>query len=89
MQIRLMGSVDEVARLAFLLRFGPPELAVLEVSKPVPNRGDSSQVRVYLQARLLREPGPAAATFYSLLDPDGRPLLLDAFGTRIEAGEGV
>jgi hypothetical protein len=83
-----MGTTDEVARMTFLLRFGPPELRIVEVSAPRPNRGDSGQVRVYLEARLLREPGPAASTFYSLVDPDGRLLLVDAFGTTVGAGEG-
>jgi hypothetical protein len=87
MKLRLMGTADEVARVAFLLRFGPPELRIIEVSPPRPNRGDSDQVRVYLEARLLRDPGPAEATFYSLTGPDGRPVLVDAWGNPVPAGK--
>ena len=83
MKVRLMGTEDECARLAFLLRFGPPELEVLQVDGPYPNRGGGRQVRAYLELRLAREPGPVAQTFYSLTDPDGRPLLVDAWGAPI------
>jgi hypothetical protein len=57
----------------------------LEVSQPYPNRGDSEQVRVYLEVRLTREPGPVQRTFYSLAQPDGSPLLVDAWGKEVEA----
>ena len=86
MKLRLMGTEDECARVAFLLRFGPPELQVLQVDGPYPNRGGSGQVRAYLELRLARQPGPAATTFYSLVDPDGRPLLLDAWGAPVRTG---
>jgi hypothetical protein len=69
MKLRLMGTPDECARLAFLLRLGPPELQVVEVGPPYPNRGDSRQVRVYLDLRFTCDPGSAGATFYSLVDP--------------------
>jgi hypothetical protein len=84
MQLRLIGTTAECARLTFLLRFGPPELEVLQVSQPQPTRGPSRQVRVYLQLRLTREPGPAEVTFYSLLDPHGTPVLVDAWGALVD-----
>jgi hypothetical protein len=83
-RLRLSGTEAECARLVFLLRFGPPELEVIEVSPPYPKRGDSAQVRVYLEVQLTREPGPPAATFYSLIGPDGGGLLLDAWGQEVE-----
>jgi hypothetical protein len=86
MKLRLMGTPEECARVAFLLRVGPPELEVLEVDGPYPNRGDSRQVRAYLELRLAREPGPVAATFYSLVDPDGNPMLVDAWGAPVRGG---
>jgi hypothetical protein len=85
-KLRLTGTADECARLAFLLRFGPPELEVLQVDRPYPNRGGSGQVRAYLELRLARQPGPVATTFYSLLDLEGRPLLVDAWGTPVRPG---
>jgi hypothetical protein len=84
-KLRLSGTEAECARLAFLLRFGPPELEVVEVSPPYPNRGDSAQVRVYLEVQLTREPGPPEATFYSLSTPDGGGLLVDAWGREVDA----
>jgi hypothetical protein len=84
-KLRLTGTEAECARLVFLLRFGPPELAVDEVSSPYPNRGDSAQVRVYVEVQLTREPGPPEATFYSLIGPDGGGLLVDAWGREVEA----
>jgi hypothetical protein len=85
MKLRLMGTEAECARLVFLLRFGPSELDVVEVSPPSPNRGDSTQIRVYLEVQLTREPGPPEATFYSFLLPDGGGLLVDAWGREVEA----
>jgi hypothetical protein len=84
MKLRLMGSEAECARLVFLLRFGPPDLEVVEVSRPYPNRGDSRQVRVYLELRFPEGLPPVERTFYSLTTPDGRPLLVDAWGTEVE-----
>ena len=86
MKARLVGTEDECARVAFLLRFGPPELQVLQVDGPYPNRGGSRQVRAYLELRLARQPGPVATTFYSLVDPEGHPLLVDAWGAPVHAG---
>ena len=86
MKVRLMGTEDECARVAFLLRFGPPELEVLAVDGPYPNRGGSRQVRAYLELRLAREPGPVEATFYSLVERDGRPVLVDAWGAPVPTG---
>jgi hypothetical protein len=85
-KLRLMGSEDECARLAFLLRFGPPELEVLAIDGPHPNRDGSGQVRACLELRLARQPGPVARTFYSVVDPEGRPLLVDAWGTPVRTG---
>jgi hypothetical protein len=86
MKVRLMGTEDECARLAFLLRFGPPEVEVLAIDGPYPNRDGSRQVRVYVELRLAREPGPVATTFYSLVDLDGRSLLVDAWGAPVRRG---
>jgi hypothetical protein len=86
MKLRLTGTEDECARVAFLLRLGPPELEVLQVDGPYPNRGDPGQVRAYLELRLARDPGPVATTFYSLLDAEGRPLLVDAWGAPVHHG---
>jgi hypothetical protein len=83
-KLRVSGTEAECARLCFLLRFGPPELAVVEVSPPYPNRGDSAQVRVYVEVQLTREPGPPAVTFYSLSTPHGG-LLVDAWGREVES----
>jgi hypothetical protein len=86
-KLRLLGTEAECARLAFLPRFGPPELEVLQVDGPYPNRGDHGQVRAYLELRLARQPGPAARTFYSLIHPDdGRPLLVDAWDAPVRHG---
>jgi hypothetical protein len=68
-----------------LLRFGPPDLEVVEVSRPYPNRDDSQQVRVYLELRFPQGLPPVDRTFYSLTTPDGRSLLVDAWGTEIQA----
>jgi hypothetical protein len=86
MKVRLMGTEAECARLTFLLRFGPPDLEVLEVSPPGPNRGNSQQVRVYLDVRFPEGRPPVEATFYSLVDPDGRPVLVDAWGAPVHGG---
>jgi hypothetical protein len=83
--VRLVGTQAECARLVFLLRFGPPDLEVIEVSRPSANRGDTKRVRVYLELRFPEGLPPVQRTFYSLTTPDGRPLLVDAWGTEIEA----
>jgi hypothetical protein len=85
MKLRLMGTEAECARLTFLLRFGPPDLDVVEVSPPYPNRGDSSQVRVYLELQFPEGLAPAEVTFYSLILPDGGGLLVDAWGKEVDA----
>jgi hypothetical protein len=82
--VRLVGTEAECARLVFLLRYGPPDLEVIQVSPPYPNRGDTKQVRVYLELRFPEELPPADRTFYSLTTPDGTPLLVDAWGTEVE-----
>jgi hypothetical protein len=84
MNLRLQGTPAECAKLTFLLRCGPPDLEVVEVSQPYPNRGASAQVRVYLEARFPDGLPPLEATFYSLTAPDGRPLLVDAWGNPVE-----
>ena len=85
MKLRLMGTEAECARLTFLLRFGPPDLDVVEVSPPYPNRGDSSQVRVYLDLQFPQGLAPADRTFYSLTLLDGGGLLVDAWGKEVDA----
>jgi hypothetical protein len=84
MKLRLTGTEAECARLTFLLRFGPPDLELVEVSPPCPNRGDQ-QVRVYLDLRFPEGLAPAEVTFYSLILPDGGGLLVDAWGKEIDA----
>jgi hypothetical protein len=86
MKLRLTGTEAECARLTFLLRYGPPDLEITEVSPPYPNRGDSAQVRVYLDARVLDVNPLVDRTFYSLQDQDGNPLLTDAWGNPVEVG---
>jgi hypothetical protein len=86
MKLRLTGTEAECAKLAFLLRYGPPDLEVIEVSPPYPNRGDSHQVRVYLEARVLGVNPLVDRTFYSLQDQDGNPLLTDAWGNPVHGG---
>jgi hypothetical protein len=88
MKLRLQGTPAECARLCFLLRYGPPNLEVTEVSPSYPNRGDRRQVRVYLEARFPEGLPPLEATFYSLTGPDGTPLLTDAWGTPVGGGGG-
>jgi hypothetical protein len=85
MKLRLMGTEAECARMVFLLRLGPPDLEVIEVSPPYPNRGDTRQVRVYLELRFPEGLPPLDRTFYSLTTRDGRPLLVDAWGTEVQA----
>ena len=84
MKLRLQGTPAECAKLCFLLRYGPPDLEVVGVSHPYPNRSDSAQVRVYLEARFPDGLPPLERTFYSLTTPDGRPLLTDAWGNPVE-----
>jgi hypothetical protein len=60
-----VGTQAKCAKLTFLLRYGPPDLEVIQVSPPHPNRGASQQVRMYLELRFpegLRRPtGPSTA----------------------------
>jgi hypothetical protein len=84
MKVRLQGTPAECAKLTFLLRFGPPELRVVEVSQPYANRSDSGQVRVYLEVCFPEGLRPLEATFYSLTAPDGHPRLVDAWGNPVE-----
>jgi hypothetical protein len=84
MKLRLQGTPAECAKLCFLLRYGPPDLEIVEASHPYPNRGDSHQVRVYLEARFPEGLPPLEATFYSLTTRDGTPLLTDAWGNPVE-----
>jgi hypothetical protein len=62
----------------------PAHLEVVEVSHPYPNRGDSAQVRVYLEVRFPEGLPPLERTFFSLTAPDGGPLLVDAWGNPVE-----
>jgi hypothetical protein len=84
MKLRLTGTQAECAKLAFLLRYGPPDLEVVEVSQPYANRGDGAQVRVYLEVRFPDGLPPLERTFYSLTAPDGTTLLVDAWGNPVE-----
>jgi hypothetical protein len=79
-----VGTQAECAKLTFLLRYGPPDLEIIQVSPPYPNRGDSRQVRMYLELRIPRGPAADRRTFYSLTTPDGRPLLVDAWGGEVQ-----
>jgi hypothetical protein len=88
MKLRLQGTPAECAKLCFLLRYGPPDLDVVEVSQPYPNRGDSRQVRVYLEVRFPEGLPPLEATFYSLTAHDGRLPLVHAWGTPVRQGGG-
>jgi hypothetical protein len=85
MKLRLTGTEAECARLAFLLRFGPPDLDVVEVSPPSPNRGDSARVRVDLEVRFPEGLAPVDRTFYSLTTPDGDGPLVHAWGKEVDA----
>lgn len=49
MKIRLMGLPGEVADALTVLR---AHLDVVEASGTIPNRGESRQVRVYVEARI-------------------------------------
>jgi hypothetical protein len=86
MKLRLHGTPAECARVCFLLRYGPPDLEVVEVSQPYANRGDSRLVRVYLEVRFPDGLPPLERTFYSLTTPDGTPLLTGAWGNPVEVG---
>jgi hypothetical protein len=86
MKLRLQGTPAECAKVCFLLRYGPHDLEVVEVSPPYANRGDSAQVRVYLEARVLDVNPLVERTFYSLQDQDGTPLLTDAWGNPVQGG---
>jgi hypothetical protein len=88
MKLRLTGTEAECARLTFLLRYGPPDLEVIQVSPPYANRGDSRLVRVYLEVRFPDGLPPQDVVFYSFQDPDGNPRLVDAWGTPVDPGEG-
>jgi hypothetical protein len=85
MKLRLTGTEAECARLVFLLRFGPPDLDVVQVSPPFPNRGDRQQLRVDLEVRFPEGLAPAEVTFSSLILSDGGGLLVDAWGKEVDA----
>lgn len=51
MKIRLTGLPDETARLLQILT-RTPDLDLIEVSGPYPNRGASRMVRLYIETRL-------------------------------------
>jgi hypothetical protein len=84
MKLRLQGTPAECARVCFLLRYGPPDLEVVEVSQPYANRGDSRLVRVYLEIRFPEGLPPQERVFYSITDQVGNPLLTDAWGNPVE-----
>jgi hypothetical protein len=85
MKLRLTGTEAECARLVFLLRFGPPDLDVVQVSPPSPNRDDRQQLRVDLELRFPEGLAPAEVTFSSLILPEGGGLLVDAWGKEVDA----
>jgi len=86
-KVRLTGTEAECARLTFLLRFGPPDLEVLEVSEPYRTRDDAGErTAVDLEVRFPEGRPPVEATFYSLVGRDGRPLLVDAWGAPVRHG---
>jgi hypothetical protein len=58
MKIRLMGLPAEIGQAIDALR-GLPDLDVIQVDGPYPNRGDSRMVRVYIEARLSGRDGDA------------------------------
>ena len=87
MKLRLLGTEAECARLTFLLRFGPPDMEVVKVSQPHRTRDDAGeQTAVDLEATFPEGRPPVEATFYSLLDRGGRPLLVDAWGVPVHGG---
>ena len=51
MKIRLTGLPAELGQAIKALR-DIPDLDVIQVDGPYPNRGDSRMVRMYIQARL-------------------------------------
>jgi hypothetical protein len=63
----------------------PPNLDLVQVSPPHPNRGDSTQVRVDLEVQFPQGLAPAEVTFYRLTTPDGGGLLVDAWGREVDA----
>jgi hypothetical protein len=48
-KLRLLGTADECETALAVLR---AHLDVIDVSRPYPGRGDSRQVRVYVEARI-------------------------------------
>jgi hypothetical protein len=76
-QLRLLGTPAACARLASLLRHGPPELQVLQASRPYPDRANPRQVRVYLQVRLTRRLTTSAGAAGELVaEAGGHPATL-------------
>lgn len=53
MKVRLMGLPGECGHVVDVLRDNP-DVEVVEVSPARPNRGDSQQVRVYIDLRIRR-----------------------------------
>ena len=58
MKLRLEGTAAEVAACAWRLT---KQFAVIEQSRDYPNRGDSTQVRRYVEIRLDPEPSQQEA----------------------------
>ena len=58
MKIRLTGLPAEIDQAVSVIN-DAQALDVIEVSSPYPNRGDSRQVRVYIEAQLHPDSGAA------------------------------
>jgi hypothetical protein len=56
MKIRLTGLPAEIDQAVSIIN-DAQDLDVIEVSNPYPNRGDSRQVRVYIEAQLHPDSG--------------------------------
>ncbi|QSB14583.1 hypothetical protein JQS43_24435 [Natronosporangium hydrolyticum] len=56
MKVRIMGTPAE-CQAAVTALAASPRLSVVEVSNPYPNRGDSRQVRVYVEAHPAKRGG--------------------------------
>ena len=57
MKIRLMGLPAEVDQAVTIIR-DAKALDVIQVDGPYPNRGDSRQVRIYIEAQFRPGSGP-------------------------------
>ena len=58
MKLRLMGLPTEVDQ-AVIIVYDANVFDVIQVDGPYPNRGDSRQVRIYIEAQLRSDSGAA------------------------------